>query len=141
MLVTLEDARIAITNKILALHSTWSDYPLQIEFQNMAPVNVATQVNPYLRVTILYQDGMQIELAENPGHRKMGTLLIEALCKEGSGTSKANKLIEHFYPSMQMTDSVYPVRLQAARPVAHPPRLGWFAQAVVIPFWFDSIAP
>lgn len=139
MPVTQEQARQAVTLRVMQLHATWTEFPLWVEFQNSKPVNIATQVHPFLRVSLVYQGGEQVDLSDKPAHRASGTLVVEALCKEGEGTAAANRLLAHFYPHLQMTDSMYPVRAHAARFASHPPVLGWFAQAALIPFWYDSI--
>lgn len=136
-----EEIRAAVVTKMTALAGTFTAYPLKIEYANGDVVNQATQVNPYLKVHIVYQDGAQIDLARSPGYRLIGTLLVEACVKDGSGTRKANELLNHVYPALHMKDTIPPLRTLAARFVSKPARDGWAAEAALIPFWADSIGP
>lgn len=136
--VTAENARQAITTKVEALRATWVDYPLVVEYSNGKSVNLSEQKDPYLSVTIVYSDGYQVGLGPTSDYRSLGTLVLEACDKEGFGTARMNKLLDHFYRSMHKTDSMFPVRTYAARFVSVPPKLGWAKQAAAIPFWYDS---
>ncbi len=132
--------RIALVTKVESLKATFSSYPLVIEYANGNVVNTALQKNPYLRVWIVYQDGQQVDLSNKPGHRLMGTLVVEACVKAGTGTSAANKLLGHFYPELQMKDTIKPLRTLAARFASKEAGSdGWATEAALIPFWADSI--
>ena len=132
--------RIALVTKVESLKATFSSYPLVIEYANGNVVNTALQKNPYLRVWIVYQDGQQIDLSNKPGYRLIGTLVVEACVKAGTGTSAANKLLEHFYPELQMKDTIKPIRTLAARFASKEAGSdGWATEAALIPFWADSI--
>ena len=135
-----ERARTALVTKVEQLRLTFTPYPLVVEFANGAVVNTARQSHPYLKAGLRYQDGAQIELATNPGHRIMGTIVLEAWVKQGTGTRQANELLAHFYPAIQMRDTLPPLRTAAARFAPAPLRDGWLAEAALIPFWMDSFA-
>jgi len=139
MIVTREDVRLKLVARIQALKATWAGYPLEIEYDNLAAVNLSVQTNPYLCVRMVYMDGYQTTLSANPGNRVLGTIVLEVKVKQGSGTAKANALLEHFYRSVHMTDSMDPLRTFAARFGSAPPKDGWVAQAALIPFWYDSM--
>lgn len=136
-----EQIRIAVATKVGMLATTFTDYPLLIEYTNGQKVNTATQTNPYLKVTVRYQDGQQVDLALQPGHRLIGTLILEACVKEATGTAEANKLLEHFYPALHLTDTMPPLRTMAARFSTKQAVNGWAAEAALIPFWTDSVGP
>lgn len=135
-----EDIRLAVVAQVEALKGTFPDYLLLVEYANGLVINTATQVDPYLRVRIVYQDGDQIDLAAKPGHRLIGTLLVEACIKAGTGTSKANKLLSHFYPTLHLSDRMGPLRTRAARFASKDAKDGWAAEAALIPFWADSLS-
>lgn len=141
MIVTLEQARAALTTKIEALKASWTDYPLVVEYYNTNIVNPSNQSKPYLSVNMMLVDGHQTSLGPNSGHRVMGTIKIEARVKEGSGSAQANKLLEFFYPAIHMTDTIPPLRTYAASFSSGQPAQGWVGQAANIPFWYDSIPP
>lgn len=136
-----ERARKALTIKIESLKATFAAYPLEVEYANGDLINTALQTKPYLKVGIQYQGGRQLELALEPGHRLMGFVVIEACTKEGSGTKMANELLSHFYPALQMRDTIPPLRTMAARFAPVPLKDGWTGEAALIPFWMDSVAP
>lgn len=135
-----ERIRLALTNKVEALKLTFTDYPLVIEYANGQVVNTATQTQPYLKVKIVYQGGDQINLALDPDHRAIGTIQVEAMVKAGTGTGAANRLLEHFYPALHLSDTMGPIRTRAARFASRDAKDGWAAEAALIPFWADSIS-
>ena len=134
-----ESVRTALVTKVEALRSSFTAYTLKVEYANGEKVNTALQTNPYLRVWIVYQDGDQINLASAPDYRLIGTIVVEARVKEGSGTKAANDLLNHFYPSLHMKDTIPPLRTLAARFSSKPAADGWATEAALIPFWADSI--
>ena len=133
-----EAIRISLTTKVEALKASFVGWPLAIEYANGEVVNTAIQTKPYLKVHIIYQDGEQLELAYNPNYRLIGTILVEACFKEGTGTKAANILLNHFYPALQMRDTMPPLRTMAARFSSKPVTQGWAAESALIPFWADS---
>ena len=136
MSTTLEQARTAITTKVQSLVATWNAYQLEVEWDNRNTINFSTQTNPYLCVEIMLIDGDQAGLTTT--QRIFGSLLITARVRNGQGTASANALLEHFYPSLQMSDSMFPVRTHAARVVSVKPVNDWAGQSAVIPFWYDN---
>lgn len=139
MIVTREQARQAVTTKVEALKASFTDYTVIVEYDNREAVNRATQSKPFLAVTLVYIDGYQINLGPSSQHRPIGTIVVEAWDKEGAGTARVNKLLDHFYRGMQMTDSMAPVRTFAARFASkRVPVQGWIAQSALIPFWYDT---
>lgn len=135
-MVTLEQARTAIATRVNALVATWVTYTLEVEWDNRNTINFATQTNPYLSVEIMLIDGQQAGLTAT--HRVFGSLILTARVRKGQGMSKANALLEHFYPSLQMSDSMFPVRTHAARIILEKPVNDWAGQTAVIPFWYDN---
>lgn len=137
-MTTIQQARSALRTRVEALKATWADYVLKIEYDNLFTVNPETQVDPFLRVNLVLMDGMQADLALKPIHRVMGTIIIEALDKQGAGNAKMDKLVNHFYRPIQMTDTIPPLRTQAARIGTRMTEKGWAATAALIPFWYDD---
>lgn len=138
MSVTREQAREAIVTKIKALAGTWSTYTLVVDYDNRNTVNYGTQVNPFLCVEVLFIDGYQANLGPNSSQRILGSLILTARVKAGSGIKQANDLLEHFYPSLHMSDSMNPVRTYASRFIRAKPEKAWAGESVVIPFWYDN---
>jgi len=139
MKVTREDVRQKIVLKLEQLKSLWTAFPLAIEYDNLAKVNLATQSEPYICFNIVYQDGNQIGLGYKSGFRVMGTLVLEVKVKEGSGNAKANLLLDHFVSPIHMTDSLVPLRTMASKYASKSAVNGWTTQAALIPFSYDSV--
>ena len=139
MAVTKEQSRVAIVTKINTLVGTANlGYTLVVEYENRNTVNWATQTNPVLCVEILYIDGFQSNLASNTNHRVLGSIILKALVKKGQGIKKANDLLEHFYPSMHMSESMFPVRTMATKLTSEKMNNDWACEVAVIPFWYDN---
>lgn len=130
-----EAARIGLTNTILALKAT---YPtaLELELPNQVELDPAAQTAPFMKVKIAYQGGYQASLSKH--HRVIGNLVLEAWVNAGLGTKPANDMLEHFYKSLHMTDTIPGVRTEAAQFLTNLPRPGWDVHPVIIPFWFDD---
>lgn len=133
-----ETARIALTTAIEARRSTWSAYPLEVELPNQNVIDPATQSNPFLKVMFLYIDAYQANLGPTGFHRAIGHVVLEAWVKEGAGVKLANDLLEHFYPSLHMKDTMPPVRTYAAMFVKAYNKSGYFVTPILIPFWHDD---
>ena len=136
MIVEREDARLAIFAKVQELHASYG--PLDVEYYSGVAINRATQVDPFLRVEITYQDGEQIDIGPDGWTRAIGIILLESLAKENTGVSVQNKILEHFYRGMQKTDKMKPVRTLAARFDSGGVTQGWRSEGAVIPFWYDT---
>lgn len=139
MIADRELARVNIVTAIEGLRATAPTPNVLVEYDNMKLVNVSTEQKPYLKVWIHYIDGEQIGLGPNSGERAMGTLIVEARAREGTGTSALNKLIDYFYKALQRTDAMFPVRTKAAKHVSPPNLEGWSRIGVAIPFYWDSL--
>jgi hypothetical protein len=140
-MATREQARLALVNKVEALKASWAGgYTLEVEYDNLERVNLATQTDPYLCVNLLYHDGYQLDLSDTPQHRLLGTIVLEAKVKEGQGSKKASELLDHFYKALHLTDANAPLRTEAAKIRTPPAHAGWKADVAIIPFWFDSAA-
>lgn len=137
MIVTLNDIREKIVTAVEAAKVAYGT--VTIEYHHLLSVNLDTQSDPFLAVRIMLFDGHQINLGPNGGNRLMGTIILEAKYKKGSGSKVANTILEHFYRKIHMTDAHYPVRTQAARASSRSLEKGWLAEAAIIPFWCDSI--
>ena len=138
-MATREDARVALVTAVEALKTTWSAYSLIVEYDNRILVNRSTQSNPFLCVNMKYMGGEQLALGENGGHRLMGVIELEANVKQGQGSKLANDLLQHFYPTLHMTDAFPPIRTYAARFSSKPAKEGWENEVALIPFWFDVL--
>ena len=136
MTVTRENVRLAVYAKVETLLASYG--ALDVEFYSGKIINRATQVAPFLRIEIVYNDGDQIDIGPDGWTRVMGIILVEALAKEGTGVSVQNRILDHFYRGLHKTDSMPPVRTLAARFDSGGVDQGWRSEGAVIPFWYDT---
>lgn len=138
--MSLETIRIDITTRCEALKSAFSGgYPLVVEYDNRDIVDMATQVNPFLQVSIKVLDGEQVSLSTNSAHRWSGVIALSAVVPCGSGTGKANTLLEHFYKGLHR-NSFGSIRTFMAEPGGNKEHLGWLYVSALVPFWSDQPA-
>jgi hypothetical protein len=135
-----ENIRVAITTEVARLASLWTEYVLAIETEGRS-VDTATQTDPYLCLEITFQDGMQADLNTRPIHRIIGGIVLSAAVKKGEGSRKADRLLEHFYSAMQMTDRMSPARTYATSFLPTEESPTWMKYRAIIPFWADVRYP
>lgn len=138
MIVTREDIRQVVYAKVEALRASFTDYPLKVVYTNGSTLNASEQTNPWLAVSIVYMDGEQIGLGKRPNYRSMGNLMLEAKDRPGVGTARLNRLLEHFFRPLQMSDQLLPLRTYAAKLASGGVIDGWASEAAAIPFWYDT---
>lgn len=137
MSVTIEESRQAIVTLIDTLRSVYGS-PLVIQYDNRT-IDYSAQTRAFLEVEILYINGYQPGLmTAGKIQRQLGSIILTARVREGAGVSEANTLLEHFYPTMHMTDAMFPVRTHAATLTKARPKHDWQGQCAVIPFWYDN---
>lgn len=136
--MSLEIIRVDIVTRIEQLKATFSGgYPLVVEYENRLVVDTKTQRDPFLCVKVKYLSAEQADLAMNPTHRHYGQIHLAAAVPEGSGVSKANALLAHFYKGLQHS-TIGTVRTMMATPAPPSPHLGWEYFAMAVPFWSDQ---
>lgn len=137
MIFTREDARKAIVAHIQAHLATLPVQPV-VQWDNMKAADLSKLRDPYLQINIIYIDAPQINLGQRPEHRVMGQIVLAVAYPEGSGTAKANELLDPLYRHVHMSDAMFPVRTNAARFSSRPAFQAWAAQAALVPFWYDT---
>lgn len=135
--MSLNQIRSDMTAAVEAAASTFSAYPLIIEYDNKIIVDTAKQVNPFLQVRMKLLDGYQMELANKPHHRLVGQIELAAVVKVGAGSAKAYQLLDHFYPKLHKT-RLGTLRTMMALPGPVKDHLGWSYYPVLIPLWVDQ---
>ena len=111
--------------------------PLVVEYDNRIVVDTTTQVDPFLCVSLKFNDAFQPELQQKL-HRFMGFIQLSVASKEGAGTAGANKILDYFYPKLHAT-RLGTVRTLMADVMPDRPHLGWIYQTMAIPFWSDQL--
>lgn len=136
--MTLDEYRQALTAAVEAAKAGFTDYTIVMEYDNRVLVKPGEQANPVMSVSIIFSDGSQGDLSANPFHRMTGMLTLSARSKEGDGTAKAYKLVEHFYPKLHRR-TISQVNLEIAKPIPPKKLNGEWVVSVVIPFWLSKV--
>lgn len=140
--MSLDLQRQGIVTEIERAKAAWTAYPLQIEYDNKAEVDLASLTTPYLMIDIVWGAGGEIDLGKYPLVRDIGSIILAAGVKEGEGTAALLKLLQHFRPYLQLRDNLGQVRTRGAYLGAKPTLLGGFYyQTMTIPFWSIEQAP
>lgn len=132
-----ESFRQALVAAVEARKASWTDYALQVEYDNRIVVDTQTQTLPFLVVKIVYLSGEQADLGISPIHRVYGQVHIAAAVKEGGGTAQANALLDFFVPSLHMR-SIGGARMYGSKPQKDVDHRGWVYTPVLIPFDSDT---
>lgn len=111
-------------------------YSVKIEFDNREVVNTKAQQDPYLIVKMMFIDGSQRDLCDNPAHRLDGQVQLWASVPKGSGSSAAWKLLEHFYKGIHRR-KISPCLFFMASPLNQRVEDGRMLYGVAIPFIAD----
>lgn len=100
-----EQARIAIMTVLEQIQAEHTDYPLHVEIDNTCSVDQPSQLDPYLEVQLDFlPGGGQKDLGTNPIVQQVGQLLLAAVVKEGTGTSRARRLLDFVTPYFDMVN-------------------------------------
>lgn len=100
-----EQARVAIMTVLEQIQLEHTAYPLHIEIDNTSSVDQALQDDPYLHIELDFlPGGGQIELGQNPLVQQVGQILLAAVVKEGTGTSRARQLLDFVTPYFDMVN-------------------------------------
>jgi hypothetical protein len=129
-------AIMAIVDQIVIDHT---DYPLVVETTNRAVVNLATQADPFLQISVQHLHGEQAELGFNPNIRNDGQILISAVVKEGAGVADAEALLDFVLPYFS-TQAFGVLQCEAAARVRGRSHLGLWYQPAIVPFYYFSPA-
>lgn len=131
-----------IVGAIESARLAWNSYPLQVEYPNRERIDLATQINPYLMVDIVYNSSLQMDLGPQPLISDYGQIHIAAGVKIGSGTLILAKLLNHVrgYLEMKLLLGVG-VRTQAATLTLDRTANGFYYQPMFIPFWEVHVLP
>lgn len=136
--MTLDDYRQALTAAVEAAKAGFTAYTPVMEYDNRILVKPGEQANPVMSVGIIFSDGAQADLSANPFHRITGMLTLSARAKDGDGTAKAYKLLEHFYPKLQRR-TISQVNMEMAKLVAPKRANGEWVVSAIVPFWLSKV--
>lgn len=133
--MSVEANRQSIVTAIEAAKAAWSEFTLQIEYENQGEIDLAPLVTPYLMVDIVYLQGDQLDLGPTPHVMDYGVIVLAVGTKEGSGTAVCNRLLDHLRPYLQLKDNLGAVRTRAAKIQKPIRKEGFYYIPMVVPFW------
>lgn len=140
--MSIEQQAIDIRTEIERGKVAWTDYPLEIEYDNRDAVDLSALLTPYLMVDILWGDGVQMDLGQRPMVADIGSIILAAGVKEGQGTVGLLKLLQHFRAYLQLRHPLGSIKTKAAMLGGRPVLLrGFYYQTMTIPFWSQNLAP
>jgi hypothetical protein len=91
---------------------------------------------------VAWLDGFQADLNPKPVIRSVGQIVISAMVKENAGFADGARLRDHFIPYFERKDTgLGPLRTRAAVPHKCFSKRGWEVFPVIIPMWYDRVAP
>lgn len=136
--MSVEQVRIAIATVLDTIETDWlaaKGKSLVIETDNRKFVDQATQSDPYLQVQIIHMSADQADLADNPRVRHDGQILLSVVCKEGSGTSASNILLDFIRPYFELA-KIGIIQCNAFEPKLGKPKAGWWYSPAIVNFWY-----
>lgn len=137
--MSLESIRVSVATAVEGVRAGFNlGYPLVVEYDNITIVDTRTQLDPFLTVNVKLLSGEQKDLSDHPTHRIHGQIVIAAAVPEMTGSSKALKLLDFFYPSLQRK-KLGNITTWAVTPAPVHPHLGWEYYSILIPFWSDQV--
>ena len=113
----------------------WSAYPLLIEHDNRNVINLATQQNPFLCVSIINLGGQQFDLGAKPRTRQFAQIHIAAAVKQGKGTADLDSLLDFVGTYFNMKD-LTTVRCQSIALMKDKLEKEWYYRPAVIGFYY-----
>lgn len=132
-------ARQEIAAVVEAARVAWTAYPLIVEQENRDVVNLATQVNPYVGVDVIFYEGRQMDLGPDPLQGVYGQILIGVFTQEGKGTSQVSPLSD--YMGKALSRKTLPlVKTLVPQPQPAVTRKGWYCQVTLVDFWYHELA-
>ena len=135
--MSLEAIRVDIATAVATAASSFSTYPLVVEYPNRELIDLANQVNPFIRLQIKILEGEQVDLSDAPMHRFSGQIHLACATQVGQGVVKVNQALDHMYKLLQRRKLGTYVRTHMSVPAPMLEHNGWCYYPVVIPFWAD----
>ncbi len=138
--MTTETAAVAeITTRLATAKAAWSAYTLIIETDNNKLVDQTTQVNPYLKASVLLYSADQMDMADNPFVKQRGQILLMVVAKENTGMAPTRALRDFLTPYFDL-ENLGTVQCQAAERHLGRTINGWEHTPLVINFWYTRVS-
>ena len=125
---------------VTLLHTNLSaDKPyLPVYWENTTAIDLDMAADPFIRITIEFDDAEQMTINNTPERRVYGDLFITVFTKTGRGTRHVLELFDYLENVVKYrnTGQVCLLTPQAGRKVEQG---GWVAHVLRAPFFFDSM--
>lgn len=137
--MTFEAARIALTTQFEAALAAYPSTAPKVQYDNRNLVDISKQIEPYLVFNIVNMTGRQLDLSNKPLSAQYGQLVLTAMAKENTGSSKANTLLDFFLPRLELKE-LGTVRTHTGMATKSFTQNGWEGYPILIPFWWLRVA-
>jgi hypothetical protein len=131
-----EAARAAIFARVDA---GWTaTYPAEpVEYENRRTVDRNAHPGPFLAVELVWSDGEQAELGNDPLIRYRGAIYCVVYVREGEGSAVGQTRLGYLASLLGVT-SFGGVHTQAPKPVPGHDVPGWYRHILRVPFYFGT---
>lgn len=136
--MTLTEARAAIMAVVAQMQIDHTAYPLVVETSNRDVVDQALQVKPYLKVTVAFMGGDQMDMADKPRIKQHGQVLLCAVAKGGSGEAEALELLDFITPYFDLA-RLGSIECHACTAVDAKEDKGWWHAPAIVDFYYTRI--
>lgn len=136
-----EAIRVAVTKKLeQALAALPAPAGFKLKYENRDTIDMNMQKTPFACVEIILTNTYQASLGVSQKHKRyMGTVYLEICVLEGTGTSVANKIADHFCEFLEISD-FEGVRTMAGSIGNGAVEKVWFKLPMGVPFWSEKFA-
>lgn len=131
------DARAAIYSRLDTL-MTASYASIPVRYENRLDVDLSAQVEPFLGVELIFNDGVQASLGRQIIVRYPGAIYLSVFTKQGEGIADALTLLASLADTFK-TVTFSGVVCSAPRPLPARPHQGWYVHTLRVPFHFDDV--
>lgn len=136
MMMGYVQARDAIVGKVEAALA--ADHPTVPRFyENTKQVDVTKVVDPFVRISVNFQDARQATIEAAPVTRVRGEVTFEVCCREGTGTRQAAVLFDYL-DTLMKHQAVSGVTLETPSPGRKFSTAGWEKSDLNVPFYFNK---
>jgi hypothetical protein len=135
-LVTAQDN---IRTAAEAARAAWAPYTLLVSYDGLEQIDKSTQVLPKMCVEVIFLDGGQLDLSNQPMGAQYGQIHLLAAAPIGSGSRRQLALLDHFMPYLELKNFSL-VKTHMAYAYKEYEEKGWNVWPLLIPFWFHRLA-
>jgi len=137
--MTFEAARVALVTRFELALAAYPTTKPKVQYQNRDLIDTKVQVEPWVSFSIVNLTGKQLDLSNKPMSGQYGQIVLAAMARENTGSSKANLLLDYFLPWLELKE-LGVVRTHSAMGAKNFVKDGWEGYPLLIPFWWLRVA-